>query len=1020
MKPMSTAIVLFLATVPLLTDASRAASTSRSPKVEKVVELLKDLQANLEADEKREQQMYDKYACWCETITHKKAEAIIEAKETMRTLGQEILSLKGKVATLTSEIEQLLKDMEENEKAQKTATEIRRKENEAFQAESMELKQALAALEKCIAVLVEATMPMGETALLQQSSKAQLAGQRLKEAIAAAPLAALAAIEPSRLSLLKNYASQLSQGKAGYTPQSLTIQGILKEMYATFSDDLESKMEDEAEKNSLFEDLIATKQKEMIEMQESVKKKTAQKAEAEVMLAEATQAYDDTEAELNHDIEFFDVTKEACGATADEWSDRKALREQEIEGVKKAIEILDTDDARQLFDDAIQEGHQGGEKAASFIQVSSDVGAPARMAFGALKAKAASTKSLRLARVAVKVIQAKAGHFDEVIKAIDKMINDIDITEEQEDEKKIDQCKNEYAKINGTMEDLLWKIGKNEAKIDKLTLLVEEMEKELQKTVDTIKETEDMVVEMNATREQENKDYLAAKQDDNDAIDLLKEAREALEKYYKENEVKSMDTSTAGGEGRRTLLLQKEDPAAEEGPSFDISEEQAPEVKFSGKGHRKGEAKGILAIISDIIEDLEGELALSKKQEEAAQLEHEKQVAAAHELIETLKEKKANLETDIENKKEDKLDEEEDKTKNEKDLKDEEDYLKEIKPDCDWIIDNAPERRAKRRAELEGLTAARAYLVGYQENSGLGKEVAANQAGLLQGAKKGAHSGAEQSASLDELKRREKALKAIAAKEEKALFGHQHPISQAALVAKSGGKAQVRTQEALSSYEQLKRKEAVLQKIFKQEQKNFESRQPHTLKARSASMLQQQSHATQASINKLESREKHLASQLKKVEADFAERQKHYHPMVRGAAMLQQQAHASKASVDKLESKQRSLMTRLKKVEADFAQRQEHYHPLEAKGSLLQEHSHQNGQVHEVSSKLLHRLNRLQVAEKKVANDFFVRQPVHRPSNIPDQAIGQATIDELMQKEKRLRAQAKEEHDAFLQSQARQ
>merc|ERR1719198_875943 len=152
-----------------------------------------------------------------------------------------------------------------------------------------------------------------------------------------------------------------------------------------------------------------------------------------------------------------------------------------------------------------------------------------------------------------------------------------------------------------------------------------------------------------------------------------------------------MEVTTEGGEGRLALLQRDRDAGAQpEGPEFAVSEEQAPEVKFSGKGKRKGQAKGILAIMTDIIEDLKGEIGLGKKQEEAAQLEHEKQVAAAHALIESLGEKKVNLETDIENKKESKLEEEEAKTQNEADLKEEQEYLKSIKPDCDWIIDNAP------------------------------------------------------------------------------------------------------------------------------------------------------------------------------------------------------------------------------------------------------------------------------------------------------------------------------------------
>jgi len=897
MKPACAAAVLLLASAALspaaasrLSGASRAAaratSASRSPKVENVVELLKELEASLESDEKREQKTYDKYACWCETITAKKAAAIAEAKATMRELGQEILTLKGKVATLTSEIQQLLADMEENEKAQKEATEIRSKENAAFQAETTELKQTLAALEKCVSVLVAATMPAGgpEAALLQQAGRAQLAGRRLKDAIAAAPVRALSALAPGRLSLLKSYAEQLSQGQAGYTPQSLTIQGILKEMYATFAGDLESSMEDEAQKNTLFEALIATKQKEMLDMQASVKKKSAQKAEAEVMLAEATQAYDDTEAQLNHDVEFFDATKEACTTTAGDWSDRKALREEELAGVKKAIEILDNDDARSLFDTAIQDGHQGGH-AASLVQIYSDAGKPARLAFGALKAKAASAGSLRLARVAARVAQAKAGHFDEVIKAIDEMIHEIDITEEQEDEKKIDQCNNEYAKVNGTMADLTWKISKNEAKIEKLTVLIEDMEKELGETVTSIAETNKMVEDMNATRAQENQDFLSAKTDDEDAIGLLTQARDALAKYYSNQSVGGMEVVTAGGEGRSALL--QEEP---EGPAFDVSEEQAPEVKFSDAGRRRGQAKGILAILTDIIEDLQGEIALGRKQEEVAQLEHEKQVAAAHALVESLEETKVNLETNIENKKEAKVEEEQAMATNEGDLQAEKDYLKDIKPDCDWIIDNAPERRAKRRAELDGLNAAKAYLVGYKENAELGTGVAANQAGLLQGATRGArtaHSG--------------------------------------------GGRHQG---EAAVEFQNLRKREASLQAIFKKEEQRFESRQPH----------------------------------YKAGAAGAAGRPRSGHGVVHGSAMLQQWGRDHTA------------------------------------------------EDQDASGRLLHRLGRLQAVEKQIEDDFYLRQPVHRPRMVPDDSRLQETRADVARRLQRLRAQSKEEHEAFLQS----
>merc|ERR1719401_1571789 len=162
------------------------------------------------------------------------------------------------------------------------------------------------------------------------------------------------------------------------------------------------------------------------------------------------------------------------------------------------------------------------------------------------------------------------------------MIIEIDIKEEQEDEKKIDQCNNEYAKINGTMADLNWKITKNEAKIEKLTVRIEGLEKELAETVESIAETQKLVEDMNAARARENQDFLQAKTDDQDAIDLLMQARDALAKYYKNQLVEGMDVVTAGGEGRTVLLQQPATPSTPvEGPVFDVSEEQAPEVTFS-------------------------------------------------------------------------------------------------------------------------------------------------------------------------------------------------------------------------------------------------------------------------------------------------------------------------------------------------------------------------------------------------------------------------------------------------------
>ena len=121
--------------------------------VTKVVELIEELKAKIEADGKMEQQIYDKYACWCETTSARKANDIHTAMSDIKSLGTKILELKGLVATRESEIAQDSMDIQSNQAAQDEATGIRQKENAAYMAEKTEMETTLNALQRAIEVL---------------------------------------------------------------------------------------------------------------------------------------------------------------------------------------------------------------------------------------------------------------------------------------------------------------------------------------------------------------------------------------------------------------------------------------------------------------------------------------------------------------------------------------------------------------------------------------------------------------------------------------------------------------------------------------------------------------------------------------------------------------------------------------------------------------------------------------------------------------------------------------------------
>merc|ERR1712066_517824 len=142
---------------------------------ERVVKLLTTLKAGVESDGKTEQQIYDKYACWCEKTSKRKAADIVQAQEDLRELGQRILKLKGKIATRTAEIAELTENIKSNEAQQEELTTVRMKQNRAWMEESVEVKEALAALQAAITVLAKATTPTKakEAGFLQETQRTQ-------------------------------------------------------------------------------------------------------------------------------------------------------------------------------------------------------------------------------------------------------------------------------------------------------------------------------------------------------------------------------------------------------------------------------------------------------------------------------------------------------------------------------------------------------------------------------------------------------------------------------------------------------------------------------------------------------------------------------------------------------------------------------------------------------------------------------------------------------------------------------
>merc|ERR1719398_471990 len=154
---------------------------------------------------------------------------------------------------------------------------------------------------------------------------------------------------------------------------------------------LEKSTETEAVQQKNYESIIGVKENEMATLIAAKEKKEGEKATAEKDLADASQDLDDTTKQMKADTAFFDETKAACQAKADEWTERVRARTEELAGINKALEILTSDDAKALFNKSIKPGKETG-----FVQIDSE-SQPQAKAYKALKEHATKAKSLRLA-----------------------------------------------------------------------------------------------------------------------------------------------------------------------------------------------------------------------------------------------------------------------------------------------------------------------------------------------------------------------------------------------------------------------------------------------------------------------------------------------------------------------------------------------------------------------------------------------------------------------------------------------
>merc|ERR1719420_2697749 len=151
-----------------------------------------------------------------------------------------------------------------------------------------------------------------------------------------------------------------------------------------------------------------------------------------------------------------------------------------------------------------------------------------------LRNMAAKHSDPRLSALAVKVHLHSKGHFDKIVSEVMKMVSDLH-EEADEDLKVKETCEADRMSNTKTAKKSAQAMDDETALINRKKADIESMQKEIAGIVAPVKELKLQLEEAQIQRAKENREYKAAKADDEAAAILIGKAADVLAKFYEDN-----------------------------------------------------------------------------------------------------------------------------------------------------------------------------------------------------------------------------------------------------------------------------------------------------------------------------------------------------------------------------------------------------------------------------------------------------------------------------------------------------
>jgi len=650
------ALFAFSVAAGIKLDASDAAGRP----VTKVVKLLKGMQTSMEKEATEDEETYEKMTCWCKTNKEEKSSSIKEAGESIKSLTARVAELSATGSRLGVEITNLKDEISKNEKGLDSAMAFRKKETSEFVSEEQDLVSSATSVSNAVETINSSGGSLLQTPHGQVLSQLKVVVQQHKNLLTEAQRKKIQDLIDSPSSLRSSFAQ-----KSAPTDTAGGVAGVLSGLKDDFTDRLQSLRGQENKSKATYAALYQAKRDEINAGRKQLETKTELKANAQLEMVEAKHDIKDTKASVAADSDLMAQVKDRCGGMDAEFGKRSKMRNEEMEAVAKAIEILSADEAHDAF---------GKTFSTSLLQVPSRDGQRKRAA--AMLAKAGK-QDLRLVTLSMML---KLDTFEKVKKAIDDMTRDLKKQQSDEGNKK-DWCIDELNKNKLQTE------GKSREH-ESLTGELETLKSNDARIADEMKVLTDEVSEMNKqialagqNREKENTEFQQTIADQRMAQQQLKKALVVLKDFY----TKSRESLVQASEGGS--------------PEFKDFKQSSGSV-------------GVLSMLQQLVADAKAMEAEATHAEQTAQKDYEAfakstqaAIKARNSTLLDKSEKKGHTEAAAVAARE-----------SQEGVRDELKELSQKEADvhgsCDWLLQNFEPRQSSREDEVDALQQAKAMLSG--------------------------------------------------------------------------------------------------------------------------------------------------------------------------------------------------------------------------------------------------------------------------------------------------------------------